>query len=57
LHSLRKTTVAGTNGYNTKFNIFRATMRSLDANPEYRGGAFPAPDPALVSGKGRPTKK
>jgi membrane peptidoglycan carboxypeptidase len=51
-HSLRKTTLAGTNGYNTKFNIFRNTMTSLNANPEYRGGAFPAPDPALVSGRG-----
>jgi membrane peptidoglycan carboxypeptidase len=57
LHSLRRTTLAGTNGYNTKFNIFRATMQSLDANPEYRGGAFPAPDPALVSGRGVPAKK
>jgi membrane peptidoglycan carboxypeptidase len=57
LRSLRKTTVAGTNGYNTKFNIFRATMSSLDANPEYRGGAFPAPDPALVSGKPALAKK
>jgi membrane peptidoglycan carboxypeptidase len=47
-YNLRKTVLAGTNGYNTKFNIFRATMRSLDTNPEYRGGAFPAPDPALV---------
>ncbi|MHC5796375.1 transglycosylase domain-containing protein [Lacisediminihabitans sp. FW035] len=50
--SLRKITLAGTNGYNTKFNIFRNTMTSLSANPEYRGGAFPAPDPALVSGRG-----
>jgi membrane peptidoglycan carboxypeptidase len=54
--SLRKTTVAGTNGYNTKFNIFRTTMRSLNSNPEYRGGAFPAPDPRLVSGRGVPTR-
>lgn len=51
-HSLRKTTIAGTNGYNTKFNIFRNTMVSLNANPEYRGGDFPAPDPALVNGRG-----
>jgi membrane peptidoglycan carboxypeptidase len=50
--SLRKTTIAGTNGYSTKFNIFRNTMTSLNANPDYRGGAFPAPDPALVSGRG-----
>jgi len=50
--SLRKTTIAGTNGYSTKFNIFRKTMTSLSANPEYRGGAFPAPDPGLVSGRG-----
>ncbi len=46
--NLRHITLAGTNGYNTKFNIFRTTFRSLDTNPEYRGGAFPAPDPALV---------
>ena len=51
-YSLRKTRLAGTNGYNTKFNIFRNTMASLNTNPEYRGGAFPAPDPALVSGRG-----
>lgn len=50
--SLRKITVAGTNGYNTKFNIFRQTMVSLNANPEYRGEDFPAPDPTLVSGRG-----
>lgn len=46
--NLRHITLAGTNGYNTKFNIFRTTMRSLDTNPEYRGGAFPAPDASLV---------
>ena len=46
--NFRHTIIAGTNGYNTKFNIFRTTMRSLDTNPEYRGGAFPAPDPSLV---------
>ena len=51
-HSLRKTTIAGTNGYYTKFNIFRNTMASLNTNPEYHGGAFPAPDPTLVSGRG-----
>jgi membrane peptidoglycan carboxypeptidase len=50
--SLRKITIAGTNGYNTKFNIFKQTMGSLNTNPEYRGGAFPDPDPALVSGHG-----
>ena len=50
--SLRKITIAGSNGYYTKFNIFRNTMTSLNANPEYRGDAFPAPDPALVSGRG-----
>ncbi|MES2170800.1 MAG: transglycosylase domain-containing protein [Actinomycetota bacterium] len=50
--SLRNVTVAGTNGYNTKFNIFRVTMKSLDSNPDYRGGAFPAPDPALLTGSG-----
>jgi membrane peptidoglycan carboxypeptidase len=50
--NLRHITLAGTNGYNTKFNIFRATMKSLDSNPEYRGGAFPVPDQSLVSGRG-----
>jgi membrane peptidoglycan carboxypeptidase len=46
--SLRKITIAGTNGYNTKFNIFRTIMTSLDANPGYTGGAFPAPDPQFL---------
>ncbi|QNE46746.1 penicillin-binding protein [Glaciihabitans sp. INWT7] len=55
--SLRKITLAGTNGYNTKFNIFRNTMTSLNANPDYRGGSFPAPDPALVSGRGTAVSK
>jgi membrane peptidoglycan carboxypeptidase len=50
--SLRQITVAGTNGYNTKFNIFRATMKSLNSNPAYRGGAFPTPDPKLLKGTG-----
>ncbi len=47
---LRKISLAGTNGYNTKFNIFRTTMTSLDSNPTYRGSAFPAPDPTLLYG-------
>ena len=47
--SLRKITIAGTNGYNTKFNIFRTTMQSLNSNESYRGSAFPAPDDSLVS--------
>jgi membrane peptidoglycan carboxypeptidase len=47
--SLRRISVAGTNGYNTKFNIFRATMASLDTNPAYQGGAFPPPDPAFLN--------
>jgi membrane peptidoglycan carboxypeptidase len=46
--SLRKIDVAGTNGYNTKFNIFRATMASLDKDAAYRGGQFGAPDPSLI---------
>jgi membrane peptidoglycan carboxypeptidase len=48
--SLRLITVAGTNGYNTKFNIFRTIMASIDTNPTYRGGTFPAADPTLVNG-------
>lgn len=50
--SLRQITVAGTNGYNLKFNIFKATMKSLNTNPAYKGGAFPAADPTLLTGKG-----
>jgi len=46
--SVRKIRIAGTNGYNTKFTIFRTTMASLDTNPEYRGGDFPAPDPQFL---------
>lgn len=47
--SLRKITIAGTNGYNTKFNIFRTTLQSLNSNEAYRGSAFPAPDDSLIS--------
>jgi membrane peptidoglycan carboxypeptidase len=46
--SLRRINVAGTNGYNTKFNIFRTIMRAFDADPNYAGGAFPAPDPKFL---------
>jgi membrane peptidoglycan carboxypeptidase len=52
--SLRNISIAGTNGYNAKFTIFRATMKSLDSNPAYRGGAFPAPDQSLLKGRGVP---
>ena len=47
---LRKISLAGTNGYNTKFDIFRTTLTSLNSNPAYRGSSFPAPDPTLVYG-------
>jgi len=49
--SLRRITIAGTNGYNAKFNIFRTVMASIDGNSAYRGEDFPAPDPALVNGQ------
>lgn len=48
--SLRQITIAGTNGYNAKFNIFRTTMKSLNSNPAYKGGAFPTADPKLLRG-------
>ena len=51
---LRRITVAGTNGYNTKFNIFRTTLASLNSDPQYRGSTFPAPDPAMLLGQGVP---
>lgn len=47
--SLRQITIAGTNGYNAKFNIFRTVMASINTNSAYRGAAFPAADPTLVS--------
>ena len=47
---LRRITVAGTNGYNTKFNIFRKTIASLNTVPEYRGDAFPDPAASLLAG-------
>lgn len=50
--SLRQITVAGTNGYNTKFNIFKTIMKSVDKNAAYKGGAFPTPDAALLRGTG-----
>lgn len=48
--SLRQITIAGTNGYNAKFTIFRTIMASINTNPSYRGGDFPAADPTLVMG-------
>ncbi len=44
---LRRITIAGTNGYNTKFDIFKTIIKSLDSDPAYRGTAFPPPDPSL----------
>ncbi|MEO6944130.1 MAG: transglycosylase domain-containing protein [Lacisediminihabitans sp.] len=52
--SLRKITIAGTNGYNTKFNIFRTVMASLDSVPGFAGGAFPAPDPQFLKRQAPP---
>jgi membrane peptidoglycan carboxypeptidase len=49
--NLRKITVAGTNGYNTKFNIFRTAMKSLDSDPAYRGTDFPKPDSSFLYGR------
>ena len=48
--NLRKITLAGTNGYNTKFNIFKTTMKSLDRDPLYRETEFPVPDQSLLTG-------
>ncbi|HEY0258865.1 MAG TPA: transglycosylase domain-containing protein [Lacisediminihabitans sp.] len=50
--SLRTITIAGTNGSNTKFNIFRVTMKSLNSNPDYKGGAFPSPNTQYLKGSG-----
>jgi membrane peptidoglycan carboxypeptidase len=49
--SLRRVTIAGTNGANVKFIVFKAMLQSFNANPAYRGGDFPDPDPTLVNGK------
>ncbi|MCU1525118.1 MAG: hypothetical protein JWO18_2012 [Microbacteriaceae bacterium] len=49
--SLRQTSVNGVNGYSLKFMIFKAAIKSLNANPAYRGGAFPAPEQSLLTGR------
>jgi len=50
--SLRRVSIGGTNGANVKFVIFRAMLQAFNGNETYRGAAFPAADPALVSGRG-----
>jgi len=50
--SLRRVSIGGTNGANVKFVIFRAMLQAFNGNEAYRGAAFPAADPALVSGRG-----
>jgi len=51
--SLRRITVARTNGANIKFIVFEEMLKAFNSNPAYAGDAdFPAPDPALVSGRG-----
>jgi membrane peptidoglycan carboxypeptidase len=50
--SLRRVSIGGTNGANVKLVVFKAMLQSFNANPAYAGTAFPAPDPALVSGRG-----
>ncbi|HEY8913254.1 transglycosylase domain-containing protein [Lacisediminihabitans sp.] len=49
--SLRQISVAGSNGYSLKFTIFKTAIKSLNANPAYKGGSFPAPDSALLAGR------
>ncbi|MCU1558190.1 MAG: penicillin-binding protein [Microbacteriaceae bacterium] len=49
--SLRQISVGGVNGYSLKFMIFKTTMKSLNANPAYKGGAFPAPEASLLTGR------
>jgi membrane peptidoglycan carboxypeptidase len=49
--SLRQISVAGSNGYSLKFTIFKAAIKALNANPAYKGAAFPAPESALLAGK------
>jgi membrane peptidoglycan carboxypeptidase len=54
--SLRRVTIAGTNGANVKFIVFKAMLQSFNANPAYRGDDFPEPDPTLVNGRGKVQK-
>ncbi len=49
--SLRQISVNGINGYSLKFMIFKAAIKSLNANPAYRGGAFPSPQQSLLTGR------
>ncbi|GAB3606524.1 transglycosylase domain-containing protein [Conyzicola nivalis] len=56
--SLRRITVARNNGANIKFVVFEEMLKSFNANPAYVGADdFPAPDPALVNGKGKVTPR
>jgi membrane peptidoglycan carboxypeptidase len=56
--SLRRITIARTNGANIKFIVFEEMLKSFHANPGYLGAKdFPAPDPALVSGRGAATPR
>ena len=55
--SLRRITVARTNGANIKFAVFKGMLQAFNGTDEYAGAeSFPAPDPALVSGKGTATR-
>ena len=51
--SLRRVTIAGVNGANIKFVVFKAMLQGFNANPVYRGEAFPAVDQAYVNGKSK----
>jgi membrane peptidoglycan carboxypeptidase len=51
--SLRRVTIAGTNGANVKFVVFKAMLQAFNDDPAYRGDDFPKPDPALVNGKAK----
>ncbi|WP_411698735.1 transglycosylase domain-containing protein [Conyzicola sp.] len=52
--SLRRITIARNNGANIKFIVFEEMLKAFNANPAYAGAEdFPAPDPALVSGRGK----
>jgi membrane peptidoglycan carboxypeptidase len=53
--SLRRVSIGGTNGASVRFVVLKAMMQSFNANPAYRGEAFPEPDAALVSGRGKTT--
>ena len=51
--SLRRVTIAGVNGANIKLVVFKAMLQGFNANPAYRGEAFPEVDRSYLYSNSR----